>query len=274
MRCITTAFVLCLLAIGVLAASDAPPVSLSEGPAPHAWVERKFYSGSNPQYICKAQSSRATANSWTVADSALTSLVDAANTVTGTTASAHGLYPGIWVTVSGTTFSVNASTLTNVVVSSDTGTVTTPNDHGLLTGDHVTFSGCTEDSDLDGEYVLQSAPTTKTFTITTSSVGDGTYDEAGLWFVTGDDELLGTFEVLTAPTATTFTFTSADVTDGTYDEVGLGLAGTFVPDTSALWSIEKRFYDGSNNHTGTLHADGDTEPDNVCADRATITTWR
>jgi len=233
-----------------------------------------YYDASgNLQYICTATPAKAEAGSWSVSGSTLTSVVDSSNTATVTTASAHGLLIGDQVTFSGTTFTIAATTLTNVVVSSNVGTVTTKEVHGLLANDYVTFSGATVDTDLNGEYQIQTVPTTKTFTITTSSVADATYVDATLQFVTCDDELLSTFTIATVPTTATFTFVSANLTDATYNEVGLSMATTYdvVLVTSAYWGVQKLVYDASDQLIRVLWADGNQTMDNVCGDRESLT---
>ncbi len=68
-------------------------------------------------------------------------------------------------------------TPTQIVDSSNTSTVTTSADHGLQVGNLVTISGATIDADLNGTYVIQTVPSTTTFTVTTASVTDATYNE-------------------------------------------------------------------------------------------------
>ena len=53
----------------------------------------------------------------------------------------------------------------------------------------------------------------------------------------------------------------------------LEYVGTAFPGTAtsaALWRIKNLTYDGSNNLTGVLWADGDTNYDNVWDDRASL----
>ena len=73
------------------------------------------------------------------------------------------------------TWSVAAGTATNIVVSSNVATITTPLAHGLNPSNLVLFTGGTE---VRGEFVVQTVPTTTTFTVTTSGVADGTYTAA------------------------------------------------------------------------------------------------
>jgi len=81
------------------------------------------------------------------------------------------------VNVASSSFNVDEGTLTSIVNSTTTSTVTTVADHELTVGATVVISGVTEDTDLNGTYVVATVPTSKTFTITTSDVTDGTYDE-------------------------------------------------------------------------------------------------
>lgn len=72
------------------------------------------------------------------------------------------------------------STLTNIVVSSNTATVTTASAHFLYTGARVTISGATVDTDLNGTYTVLSSASSTTFTFTTANVSNATYNEATL----------------------------------------------------------------------------------------------
>lgn len=70
------------------------PVNQTDGPPPRGWCQLFAYDGSgNLEYQGWAQSLNEESE-WTVATSALTSIVDAANTATATTGSAHGLQTG------------------------------------------------------------------------------------------------------------------------------------------------------------------------------------
>ncbi len=84
--------------------------------------------------------------------------------------------------------SVSAGTLTNIVVLTNVGTVTTVAAHGLMVGQTTTVSGSTT-SALNGSYVVASTPSTTTYTITTSGVGNATYATSGLT-VSGEAPLL------------------------------------------------------------------------------------
>lgn len=77
-----------------------------------------------------------------------------------------------WTTTSGT--------LTSIVDSSNTATVTTSTAHGLSVGSRVTISGVVTDTDLNGTYYVQTVGSTTTFTVTTSSVTDATYNASGI----------------------------------------------------------------------------------------------
>ncbi len=78
-----------------------------------------------------------------------------------------------------TTFTVAASTLTSIVVSSNTGTVTIPS-HGLAVGNMITVTGATGDTDLNSTWIVQTVSDANTFTVTTASVSDATYNNAAL----------------------------------------------------------------------------------------------
>jgi hypothetical protein len=60
------------------------------------------------------------------------------------------------------------------------GTVTTSAAHGLSAGAEIRISGVEVDSDLNGLYYIQTAPSPTTFTITTSGVTDATYTDLGM----------------------------------------------------------------------------------------------
>lgn len=81
------------------------------------------------------------------------------------------------------TFSINASTLTSIVDLANTSTVTTVSAHGLSVGNAVTITGAS-DTDLNATFYVQTVGSTTTFTITTASVSDATYNAAGLQFTT------------------------------------------------------------------------------------------
>lgn len=73
--------------------------------------------------------------------------------------------------------------LTNIAVSTNVGTVTLPA-HGLQVGNRITLAGATVDTDLNGNYIVASVIGVDSFTIATSSVGDATYTDAGLYLTT------------------------------------------------------------------------------------------
>lgn len=122
------------------------PVNQSAGPPPAAIEKQLYYDASNNlQYVCMSpQNGKRTTVQRT--DSSLTSIADSSNTATVTTASAHGLYIGA----------------------------------------RVTISGATVDTDLNGTYTVVTVPTTTTYTITTANVTDATYTEATLVVATNN----------------------------------------------------------------------------------------
>lgn len=73
-----------------------------------------------------------------------------------------------------------ATTLTNIVVSSNTGTITTSTAHGLSVDQQVCVTGATVDTDLNACYNVLTVGSTTTFTITTASVANATYNESTL----------------------------------------------------------------------------------------------
>lgn len=83
--------------------------------------------------------------------------------------------------------SVTGGTLTSIVVLTNVGTVTTVSAHGLQTGQTTTVSGSTT-SALNASYVITVTSTTA-FTITTSGVGNATYNNGPLT-VSGNAPLL------------------------------------------------------------------------------------
>lgn len=72
------------------------------------------------------------------------------------------------------------TTLTSIVDSSNTSTVTTSTAHGLAVNNEVTIVGVTTDTDLNGVYRIQTVGSATTFTITTASVSDATYNASGI----------------------------------------------------------------------------------------------
>lgn len=72
------------------------------------------------------------------------------------------------------------STLTSIVVLTNVGTATTSTAHGLYVGARVTITGATVDADLNGTFTLLTVPSTTTYTFATVAVADATYNEATL----------------------------------------------------------------------------------------------
>ncbi len=87
--------------------------------------------------------------------------------------------------------SVMAGRLTSIVVLTNVGTVTTVSAHGLMVGQKTTVSGSTTAA-LNAAYVIVTVPSTTTFTIATSGVPDGTYNNGPL-------TLSGEAPLLTSP---------------------------------------------------------------------------
>jgi hypothetical protein len=121
-------------------AQEGSVVNPSEGPPQYSWTNLFFYipASTNLEYICMARSAQ-NSFSWSIG-SGLTSIVDAANTATVTTSTAHG----------------------------------------LSAGNLVTISGATADTDLNGSYYVQAVGSATTFDITTANVTDTTYNSAPL----------------------------------------------------------------------------------------------
>ena len=71
------------------------------------------------------------------------------------------------------------TTLTSIVVNTNVGTVTTAEDHGLTPGNKVVVAGSTTAA-LNGTYKIATVPSSSTFTIATSGVNNGTYNNAAL----------------------------------------------------------------------------------------------
>lgn len=91
---------------------------------------------------------------------------------------------GAWGLQATSYFRRTDSTLTSIAVATNVGTATTANDHGLQPGNRVTVAGATADADLNGNYIIATAPTSTTFTFTTVNVSDATYNEATLYIST------------------------------------------------------------------------------------------
>lgn len=77
------------------------------------------------------------------------------------------------------------SSLTSIAVATNVGTVTTLAAHGAWVGMRVTVSGSATTA-LNGTYVVKTVPSSTTYTITTSGVGDATYTDAGLVIATSN----------------------------------------------------------------------------------------
>ncbi len=139
--------ILCAALIAACAwGQEGQQVNLSIGPPLSAYTSLLFYSGSDLQYICIARSIQPTA-----------------------------------------TFAVSGATpfvLTSIAVATNVGTVTTVSPHGLAVNDKIIVSGGTVDPDLNATYSIATVGSTTTFTIATSAVSDGTYNNAGLKFTT------------------------------------------------------------------------------------------
>ena len=75
--------------------------------------------------------------------------------------------------------SVTGGGLTSIVVATNVGTVTTAAAHGLQVNEKVTVAGSTT-SALNATYIIQTVPSPTTFTITTSGVGNATYNNGPL----------------------------------------------------------------------------------------------
>jgi hypothetical protein len=78
------------------------------------------------------------------------------------------------------------STLTSIVVLTNVATVTCSTACGVWTGQRVTVSGATVDTDLNGTYTVSSVTSTSatTYTFTTASVSNNTYNESTLRIAT------------------------------------------------------------------------------------------
>jgi hypothetical protein len=74
--------------------------------------------------------------------------------------------------------------VTQIVDAANTATVTTAAAHGLAVNNSVTIAGVTGDTDLNGTYRILTVPSTTTFTVTSASVTDATYNTAGITLAT------------------------------------------------------------------------------------------
>lgn len=136
-------FVFAILIACLALGQEGTPVNQSISAPLTAYSNLYFYSGTDLVYACRAKSIQPTA-----------------------------------------TFARSDSTLTNIIDAANTSTVTTASAHGLAINDKVVVSGATVDTDLNGTYLVQTVGSTTTFTITTASVSDATYTEATLKFTT------------------------------------------------------------------------------------------
>lgn len=137
---------LAIVLIGSVIAQDGQPVNVSISAPLVGYTNLYYYSGTDLQYACRAKSQQPAA-----------------------------------------TFGVSASTpyvLTSIVVATNVGTATTVSAHGLAVNDRVVVSGGTVDPDLNTSYKIITVGSTTTFTVTTASVSDGTYNNAALQFTT------------------------------------------------------------------------------------------
>jgi hypothetical protein len=141
-----------LLAVPLFAQT---PVSQTEKPSREATEERFYRDGSNNlEYHCVALATQPQAT--------------------------------VFTRSLGTSYQPNMAsiqgTLTSIVVLTNVGTVTTSVDHGYSVGQWITVAGATVDAQLNGNYKIASVPSGTTFTITTASVADATYNESSLKF--------------------------------------------------------------------------------------------
>lgn len=116
------------------------------------------------------------------------------------------------------TFTIAGATpyaLTSIAVATNVGTATTVSDHGLNIGDKVVVSGGTVDPDLNATYAIATVPTTKTFTITTVAVSDGTYNNAALKFTTNSPRTTQPIWAITKLTVVASATTSVKWANGT-----------------------------------------------------------
>ncbi len=126
------------LSIAGLFAQTSPEYTQSVAPPTTPYTSVFYRDGSNNvEYICKALSNQPTY---------------------------------VWYATNGT------PVLTSILDAADTATITTATAHGLLVGNRVQIFGVTSDVNLNGSYVIDSVPSDSTFTITTVGVGDGLYN--------------------------------------------------------------------------------------------------
>ena len=136
-----------LLLCACAAAQPIQNVAISKTPSSPSITTLTFYTSlGSPQYICKAPSLQPL-YTWSVTPSS------------------------------------QQGTLTSIVVATNVGTVTTAANHGLQVNDVVVVAGSTTTA-LNGTYVIQTVPSTTTFTITTVGVSNATYNTAALQMTT------------------------------------------------------------------------------------------
>lgn len=86
-----------------------------------------------------------------------------------------------WSTTS--SWTVASNTLTSVVSSAGVATVTFPAAHGLYAGASIVISGSSTAA-VNGTFKVSATPTAFTLTLLTSSIPDGTYNNAALTVTT------------------------------------------------------------------------------------------
>lgn len=81
------------------------------------------------------------------------------------------------------TYRRSDDTITSITDSSNTSTAVVPN-HGLAPGNLITITGSTTETDLNGEFIVQTVTDANTFTFTTASVTDAAYTTSTIVIVT------------------------------------------------------------------------------------------
>lgn len=135
---------LCALSFAQTASYDGTAVRGSHGPNNVQYAQQFAYDGSGNLIFKGTAPQNQPTTYWTVAAATLVDCVDATNTMTCTTSAAHGLSPK----------------------------------------NQVVLAGVSADTDANGTYQVQTVPSSTTFTVTTASVTDGTYTDAGMIFST------------------------------------------------------------------------------------------
>lgn len=109
-----------------------------------------------------------------------------------------------------------------------------------------------------------------TSTVTTASAhGLAVNDKVVISGATVATALNGTYVIQSVGSTTTFTVTTSGVADATYTESTLKFTTTAPRDTAAIWSITKYTY-VSNAVTAVQWANGTSAPNQICANRATL----